>query len=1143
MKAGTLYTGFACLMLLVAGCQDGIDESADDTVRRSNLETPLTEVDGGGQDPLTTYAARCEAATGIHVPTINCLAGVEIPQGSSFDAVEVDVAIPSTTTGARTVKPPLPVPPNAPTNLVQNVQARGAIGGTSDSFFYSYAAHSGNTKTEAGSGTIEVKVNSLTNTNANAKAGLMLRHTTAPDSAFVMIAVTPGRSVVFQSRTTTGGTTTTHATTQMAAFPIWIRLMWDGGSAPDSARAAGAVSSNGVTWTSFGDITFTNVVGGSGVSFPFEGLMGLAVASHNTTQTATAAFDKFVTSKYCDRPNVLEGRCDPRSRFQVAAETSDAIVVANCRKGGSIDAANFKDMAVIQYNRQNGALCFYQSPPGIQNGTALTTPGLGNGAGQFPWLTPTATRAVGCTNCHDNGAFIRSLYLYQMPNFPIEGYGNTGNKLRYVGRDFFNDRSWWISAKPAFDSLQDPSDEGNPCTSCHTLSTNNVPIGGAGRGGGSAADLAQIATAPSWTSKNPNSVESPIWMRPDQNTFYPPAQSSAANWGNCATVLEAAGYNPNGPGVAESNCAFTPNGVPYQPTLVSTNDSNIGVTGGTATGSLEFSTLTAPKDTDVFGTSDKFFWTYAVQGGDGAAVVKVTRLDPSDPYAKAGIMVRNGTGANAVNAMIAVTASQGATFQYRPTAGAATTTAYVTPRTVPIWLKLARSGRTWVGSVSTDAGNSWTQVGQPVTLVDLVTDFVGLVATSHNVNATNRADFESFEWTPATGWTQFEDPHILVDGSIGASTGSRAERRGEETIVSSGGDIYGTSDAFQYGFKTFGGDGVLITRVTSQTPNTGTIDPYAKAGIMFRETAAANSANVFLGKTPSGATVQQRTTAGGSTTVANVSAPALPVWFRLIRTRNTFIGSMSTNGTTWTQVGDPVVFTNFLSSPLVGLAVSSHSANAVTAKLDTGGALEPPGMFWTYGTPAGWLDATMGMTGGSHTHTFGGPEVITASGADIYGNADQFFFAFQNVTGNAQITARVDSLALVTPPAGTINPYAKAGIMFRDSATGGSPNAFMAITAAQGATFQYRSTAGGTTPAPVFATGVAAPYWVRVTRTGASNNVYTGYRSSNGTTWTQVGSVTMSTIGQTALVGMAVTSHDAARSVTAAFSNVLIEPL
>ena len=38
-------------------------------------------------------------------------------------------------------------------------------------------------------------------------------------------------------------------------------------------------------------------------------------------------------------------------------------------------------------------------------------------------------------------------------------------------------------------------------------------------------------------------------------------------------------------------------------------------------------------------------------------------------------------------------------------------------------------------------------------------------------------------------------------------------------------------------------------------------------------------------------------------------------------------------------------------------------------------------------------------------------------------------------------------------------------------------------------------------------------------------------------TWTQVGTVTMNTIAQTALVGLAVTSHDATKSVQATFSN------
>jgi hypothetical protein len=390
----------------------------------------------------------------------------------------------------------------------------------------------------------------------------------------------------------------------------------------------------------------------------------------------------------------------------------------------------------------------------------------------------------------------------------------------------------------------------------------------------------------------------------------------------------------------------------------------------------------------------------------------------------------------------------------------------------------------------------------------------------------------------------------LTDAQIGGATGSRVENLTQETMTSRGGDIYSSADMFTYAYKTFSGDGVAITKVLSQTAQSGALDPYAKAGLMIRETTAANSANVFLGKTPSGATIQQRVTASANTTVTNVSAPALPVWFRLIRTRNSFIGSQSSDGTTWTQIGDPVVFTNFLASPLVGLGVSSHSATAVAqAVFDSGVTPEPRGFQWEPGLTSlrsPWLDATMGMTGGSHDRdTVAHTETITASGADIYDYSDQFFYAFQNVTGNATIVAKVTGLIPVAP-ATTVHAYAKAGIMFRDSATGGAPNAFVAITAAQGGTFQYRAIAGNATPTPSFMTSVGArtvnaPFWIKATRTGAQSNVYTGFVSYDGATWTQVGApATLANIGSTALVGLAVTSHDATKSVKATFSNVAI---
>ena len=81
--------------------------------------------------------------------------------------------------------------------------------------------------------------------------------------------------------------------------------------------------------------------------------MGLAVTAHQAAPaTATATFDKLTTTRLCDKPNVLNGKCDPRSRFKVLAQTSDAIVVPIVSKEGVIDDAYFKDVAVIQYNRR-----------------------------------------------------------------------------------------------------------------------------------------------------------------------------------------------------------------------------------------------------------------------------------------------------------------------------------------------------------------------------------------------------------------------------------------------------------------------------------------------------------------------------------------------------------------------------------------------------------------------------------------------------------------------------------------------------------------------------------------------------------------------------------------------------------------------
>lgn len=68
---------------------------------------------------------------------------------------------------------------------------------------------------------------------------------------------------------------------------------------------------------------------------------------------------------------------------------------------------------------------------------------------------------------------------------------------------------------------------------------------------------------------------------------------------------------------------------------------------------------------------------------------------------------------------------------------------------------------------------------------------------------------------------------------------------------------------------------------------------------------------------------------------------------------------------------------------------------------------------------------------------------------------------------------------------------------------------------------------------------VAAPTWLKLTRRG---NVFTGWQSANGTTWTQVGSRTVA-IPASALVGLVVSSHSTTTVSTAVFAGFSVLPV
>ena len=177
--------------------------------------------------------------------------------------------------------------------------------------------------------------------------------------------------------------------------------------------------------------------------------------------------------------------------------------------------------------------------------------------------------------------------------------------------------------------------------------------------------------------------------------------------------------------------------------------------------------------------------------------------------------------------------------------------------------------------------------------------------------------------------------------------------------------------------------------------------------------------------------------------------------------------------------------------------------------------------------PSPWAASDIGSPtpAGSSTHS-SGIFTISAGGNDIWGNSDQFRFIYRQISGDTDIIAKVDSLTAA-------DSWSKAGVMIRGSLSAGSAHAYALVSARNGVGFQRRTANGG---GSTHTAGPAstAPMWLRATRAGTR---VTAYYSTNGTSWTAIGSDTIA-LGTSAYIGLAVTSHNPSTLATARVSNV-----
>lgn len=193
----------------------------------------------------------------------------------------------------------------------------------------------------------------------------------------------------------------------------------------------------------------------------------------------------------------------------------------------------------------------------------------------------------------------------------------------------------------------------------------------------------------------------------------------------------------------------------------------------------------------------------------------------------------------------------------------------------------------------------------------------------------------------------------------------------------------------------------------------------------------------------------------------------------------------------------------------------------------------------TTGTvPAPWRKQDIGAVGtpGSATATNG---VFSVSGSGtLIGASDRFHFVRQPLVGDEVITAQVSN---VTFPAGGM---ARAGVMIREDSMPGSRFCavyLLASSSGTALTMEARSVSGTNTTTIGNLHPTSATNYVRLVRRGQS---FTGARSYDGVTWTDIGTIpiSMDANGAGLQAGLAVSS-EATAAAQATFSNVLARNL
>ena len=607
-----------------------------------------------------------------------------------------------------------------------------ALGGTADSFRFAWQKLTGD-------GSIVARVTGIQNTNGWAKAGVEIRESLAANSKHVAMVTTAAQGPQLISRATTGGSSATVNGTAGAFTATWVRLVRVGNVITASRSADGA------SWTTVGAVTVAMS------STVYVGLLSSANAA-NVINEATFT-------------NVsLTGTLNPPETVNSLAAPAGVVV----RQGGG---ASF----VVSWQPVSGAtgyviesaengVDFTSVSTAASSATSWTHTGLAGAMRYFYRVRASDAAGRSIPSAIVNAvnrpspvtkAAVTSLSNSQLVLNWIETSGETGYRIErstdnvtftqiatvaanvpsYTAAGLSGGAQYWFRISP-----MSGSGDGNP-----------VVITGSTGGFQAVTNIAFTSKASTAIGLEWTAVTTATGYRIERSTngttfttLATVATGTTAYSDASVAVLGKYYYRVvalNGTIAANpSPTIFTaaPAAVALPKPWVAADVGSVLGEGATGFQSPKF--ISVSSGTAIGGAADSFRFTSQPLVGDGSIVARVTSVENTGDWAKAGVVIRESLDPNARQAVMVVSATNGIAWQYRQNVGGSgVVVAGPTSQTAPAWVKVTRAGNTFTGSWSAD-GATWTEVGS-ITISMGITVLAGLSSTSDAAARLNRVEF------------------------------------------------------------------------------------------------------------------------------------------------------------------------------------------------------------------------------------------------------------------------------------------------------------------------------------------------------------------------------------------------------------------